>query len=62
MQGVDFKLRLGIEVRDGGVFIRDLYDLMDWSLECSEQQCLRLANGWYLVTVYSSLPASGITG
>jgi hypothetical protein len=57
-----FKVRLGLEVRDGEVCFRDLYDLMDWSAECPARQRVRLADGFYRVTVFSSPPPSGILG
>jgi hypothetical protein len=56
------KLRLGIEVRDSTVCVRDLYDLMDWSAECPEGQQVKLADGFYRITVLSATPRSGITG
>jgi hypothetical protein len=62
VEAAAFKMRLGIEVRDSGVCIRDLYDLMEWSSVCPEQQCLWLDRGLYRMTIYSSLPASGIVG
>jgi hypothetical protein len=58
----EFKLRLGLEVHDGVICIRDLYDLMQWSAECPASQQLPMADGWYRLTVYSSPPASGILG
>jgi hypothetical protein len=58
----DFKLRLGLEVRQGVICIRDLYDLMQWSAECPVSQQLPVADGWYRLTVYSSRPPSGILG
>jgi hypothetical protein len=62
VDAADFKLRLGLEVHDGVMCIRDLYDLMQWFAECPEAQQLPIANGWYRLTVYSSRPASGILG
>jgi hypothetical protein len=64
-QGVDaaeFKLRLGLEVQEGIICVRDLYDLMHWTVECPTSQQLPIADGWYRLTVYSSRPASGILG
>jgi hypothetical protein len=58
----EFKLRLGLEVHEGVICIRDLYDLMQWSAECPASQKLPMADGWYRLTVYSSPPASGILG
>ena len=62
VDAADFKLRLGLEVHEGVVCIRDLYDLMQWSAECPESQKLPMPDGWYRLTVYSSSPASGILG
>jgi hypothetical protein len=62
VQAADFKLRLGLWVRDGTICLRDLYDLMDWSNECPPEQRLAVADGWYRLTVFSSRPASGIVG
>lgn len=58
----DFKLRLGLEVHEGVICIRDLYDLMQWFAECPESQQLPMADGWYRLTVYTSRPPSGIFG
>ena len=58
----DFKLRLGLQVHDGVLCVRDLYDLMEWSADCPASQQLRMEDGWYRLTVYSSRPASGILG
>ena len=58
----DFKLRLGIEVRDRMLCIRDLYDLMDWRSTCPPGQSIELDDGFYHVTLLSSEPASGVMG
>jgi hypothetical protein len=62
VDAAEFKLRLGLEVHEGVICIRDLYDLMQWSAECPASQQLPMADGWYRLTVYSSRPASGILG
>jgi hypothetical protein len=62
LQEADFKLRLCLEVRDGDVYFRDLYDLMDWTADCPSSQKIKLPDGFYRVTVYSSTPESGIIG
>jgi hypothetical protein len=62
VDAADFKLRLGLAVRDGAICVRDLYDLMKWSAECPVDQRMPIANGWYLLTVFSSMPPSGILG
>ena len=56
------KLRLGIEVRDGVICVRDLYDLMDWSAACPAEQQVRVRDGFYRLTVLSDPPATGIIG
>ena len=58
----DYKLRLGLEVHESVICVRDLYDLMRWSAECPEAQQLPIADGWYRLTVYTSRPPSGILG
>lgn len=58
----DFVLRLGIQVSDESVYFRDLYDLMEWTFDCSDEQSLHLENGCYHITVFSDLPESGIRG
>jgi hypothetical protein len=62
VDAADFKLRFGLEVHEGVMCIRDLYDLMRWSAKCPASQQLPMADGWYRLTVYSSRPASGILG
>jgi hypothetical protein len=55
-------IRLGVEVRDERLCIRDLYDLMSWTNECPSRQQLSVADGFYRVTAYTSAPRSGIGG
>jgi hypothetical protein len=62
VEAADFRLRLGLEVHEGIICIRDLYDLMRWSAECPASQQLPMADGWYRLTVYTSRPPSGILG
>lgn len=62
VQAADFKLRLGLWVRNGTICVRDLYDLLQWMPECRSKQQLSVPDGWYLLTVFSSRPASGILG
>lgn len=62
LDAADFKLRLGLEVREGLVCIRDLYDLMQWHPDCPVEQQVTLADGWYRLTVWSSMPLSGALG
>ncbi len=62
VQAADFKLRLGLRVRERTICVRDLYDLMEWSKKCPLEQRLSIADGWYRLTVFSSCPASGVLG
>jgi hypothetical protein len=57
-----YKLRLGVEVRDGVLCIRDLFDLINWSAECPAEQKLNLDNGFYHITLLSNDPESEILG
>lgn len=57
-----FKLRLGLEVREGVVCVRDLFDLLKWTPECPAPRKIRLADGFYRLTVCSSPPSSGLLG
>lgn len=54
----DYVLRLGIHVMGGRVFTRDLYDLMEWTFECPEEQTIDLQDGYYHITLHSNLPDS----
>jgi len=56
------KLRLGIEVRDEVLCVRDLYDLLEWSATCEAEQQVRLRDGFYRLTVLSDPPENGILG
>ncbi len=56
------KGRLGIEVHDGRLCFRDLYDLMEWDPECVDAQMVSLPDGFYRITAYTSPPPSGILG
>lgn len=57
-----YKLRLGAEVRDSMLCVRDLYDLMNWEAQCPSAQVFELDNGFYHVTLLSNEPPSGILG
>ncbi len=56
------QLRLGVEVRDGGLHVRDLYDLLQWTATCPAAQIIPLRPGFYHLTLLSRDPASGIMG
>jgi hypothetical protein len=62
VMGAEFKARLCLEVRDGEVQFRDLYDFMQWRPDVPGEQCVPMENGFHRVTVYSSSPTSGILG
>lgn len=55
-------VRLGLEVKDNRVCFIDLFWLMEWYDDCPEEQCLRIGNGYYHVTLSTNKPASGIWG
>jgi hypothetical protein len=58
----EFKLRLGVLVRDRTLCVRDLYDLLEWTPECPPEQRLSLEDGYYHLTLCSSAPPSGRLG
>ena len=58
----EFEIRLGIEVRDKRIWIRDVLDLMEWTKKCPKEQCLEIENGFYHITVCTNTPSSGIFG
>ena len=55
-------IRLGLEVRDTKICFRDLYDLMEWTAVCPEEQTISWPDGFYLITVVSYVPPSGYLG
>jgi hypothetical protein len=57
-----FKLRLGLQVTGGIICVRDLYDLIAWDSSCPKNQQLPMPDGWYRLTVLTSIPLSGIIG
>lgn len=57
-----YKLRLGVEVRDRELQIRDLFDLMEWTDDCPSEQRIELDDGFYHITLMSNDPQSGILG
>lgn len=58
----EFAIRLGLEVRDDLFCVRDLYDLMEWTAACPASQRIRVPSGFYRLTLYTSMPASGWLG
>lgn len=57
----EFKLRLGLRC-DGIIIFRDLYDLMDWTVEFPHGHSIELPEGIYHVTLCSHTPESGLLG
>jgi len=58
----EFRLRLCAQVKDNMLCIRDLYELLEWSSECPEEQIVELDDGIYHITLLSCMPISGILG
>ena len=58
----EFKLRLGIEIKNELVCVGDVFDLMDWTKEVSKERIVDLSDGYYHITLCSSLPKSGRIG
>ncbi len=58
----EFKLRLGIEVRDSAIVVQALYDLMEWSRSYPQNQVVEIENGFYHITLLGNAPTSGIIG
>ena len=55
-------LRLGLEVRGGEVWVIDLFWLSWFPKECPPEQVLRMADGFYHLTVLTRKPDSGRWG
>lgn len=53
---------LAIIVDGGTLYIKDLFDLMEWSAECPKNQILNLDDGIYEMRVHTTVPASGFYG
>ena len=62
IQKASVAIRLGIEVRDNLLVFRDLYDLMEWDDEYSESQAIKIPNGFYKITVFTSFSENEIIG
>jgi hypothetical protein len=56
------RARLGIEVRDRTLCVRDLYDFIRWDPECPGPQTVSLENGFYRITVYTSPSPADVLG
>ena len=57
----EFKVELGLEVRDGTVCFRDLYDLIRWDPECPPDQSIGMPDGFYRVIAYTTATPSDQT-
>lgn len=57
-----YRLRAGVEVRDGILCVRDLFDLIKWKSKLPERQVIELKDGFYHLTFLSNDPASGVLG
>ena len=58
----NYRLQVGLIVRDNELYIRDVFDMLDWTKECSENQRIEMESGFYIVTFLTSKPKSGIIG
>lgn len=58
----EYILRLGIIVRNDLVCIRDLFDFTRWDAKCPDTQKISIPSGYYVMTICTSTPESGITG
>lgn len=57
-----YKIRLGLQIKGSSICVRDLYDLIMWDSSCPENQRFHVPDGWYRLTVLTSIPPSGIVG
>ena len=55
-------IRLGIELKDGKLCAVDLFNLMDWTTECLDEQTILVEPGFYHLTLCTRKPDSGIWG
>lgn len=53
-------IELAIVIKGGKLYIRDLFDLMDWTLKCEETQQMTLEDGIYDIVLNTRVPKSGI--
>lgn len=56
------RLRLGIEITDNYMYIRDLYELLEWHSECRDECKVWLENGFYEMKILTAIPESQIIG
>jgi hypothetical protein len=62
LASAELRVRLGLEVRDRTVCVRDLYDLLSWDPVCPPGQRLELEDGFYRITAYTTTPPNSIVG
>ena len=55
-------IELAIVIKGGKLYIRDLFDLMDWTSKCDETQQIPLEDGIYDIILNTRIPESGIYG
>lgn len=55
-------IRLAIVIDGGRLYIKDLFELMDWNPDCPKHQQIELDNGIYHITLNTREPKSGIYG
>lgn len=55
-------IELAIVIKGGKLYIRDLFDLMDWTPKCDETQQIPLEDGIYDIILNTRIPKSGIYG
>lgn len=58
----DFRITLGIEVRDERICIGDLFELIAWEKENKDVEYINVENGYYHIMICSNQPRSGIIG
>lgn len=56
------KMRVSINVKGGMIYIRDLYDLMEWDAQCDESQTVKIEDGYYTVLLEGNMPNTGCFG
>lgn len=57
-----FKLRLSLKVEGNKIYIRDLYDLITWDVNCNDSQVVKLENGFYSIYMLGNMPNVGQFG
>lgn len=55
-------IRLGIDIQDDKLCMKDLFWLSEWQNDCPPEQILTIAAGFYHITLCTRLPDSGYWG